>query len=233
MQVIHTPELDAMGDRFSALPMQPLKVTVRTLQPVITTEPLHLDGLLAYAVVKEATHGKMLGETSGAYWIPLPLEIERIHDGLPLWRSTNFREIDSFKDHSHYHQRGDANPYEPMAVTHTLTRKRPNRMPPTTEGQYMSYRVPIQRITADRWEATCVGNREEILRLLGYLQYVGKKGAYGYGRVYSWQVEAVKSFVLRDRPIPCQTAEECLQGAAFMGWTPPYRHRGTWRLCRA
>lgn len=235
MNVIHLPELDAMGDRFCTFEIQkPLRITLRTLQPIAGSDRLHLDGILAKAVVLEALQGKSLPQTADAYWIPLPLGLERLHEELPLWASTDFLPADPAIDRTHFHQRTDANSYDLPATFATLDRKKPRRMPPTSEGQYMSYRVPIQRTSADCWQATCVGSKNEILRLLELVQFVGKKSAHGYGRVLSWEVGEIDSFELRDRPIPLESPEEIIAfgGAQMQGWTPPYWHRGLWRLCR-
>lgn len=227
--VIRHPLLEAEGSR-QILELQPLQITLRTLQPIVATEPPHLDGLLAKAVVMEAMQGDVLPQTTDAYYIPLPLGVERVIDGLPLWQSTDFVPVDAKSDHTHYHQRGDCNPYDKA-----IKRKQP----PTTEGQYMSYRVPIKRTIASRWTATCIGDRRFIQQYLSLLQYVGKKHSQGYGRVLSWEVEPINEFVLRDRPIPI-TAYVSDSGAfsplritnlVMMGWTPPYWHKVLWRMC--
>lgn len=229
MEIIHTPELDRMGDRFAAMPKAPLKITLRTLKPVAGTDNLHLDGLLAKAVVVEAMQGKPLAATESAYYIPLPLGLERMHLGLPVWQCNDFDAVDSAVAHTHYHQRSDANPYDMPATQATATLKKRRRMPPTTEGQYMSYRVPLQYTEADRWVCECIGNRDEVLRLLGYLQTVGKKGSQGFGRVLSWDAKSIDSFLL-NRPTPVTDASQPFD-AQMMGWTPPYWHRGLWRMC--
>lgn len=97
----------------------------------------------------------------------------------------------------------------------------------------MSYRVPVRRVVCDRWEASCMGNQIEILRLLESVTHVGKKGSQGYGRVLGWEVEESNRFEWGDRPVPVQSAEDILRsGEVFMcGWTPPYWHRGAWSMC--
>ena len=52
--VTHLPELDAYGRSITCLPLEPLQVTVRTLTPVASNDPVALDGVLAYAMVTEA-----------------------------------------------------------------------------------------------------------------------------------------------------------------------------------
>jgi CRISPR type IV-associated protein Csf3 len=230
MEIINLPELDAMGDRFAALPMTPFRLTLRTLKPVAGNDALHLDGLLAKAVVIEAMRGKPLTPTEDAYYMPLPLGLDRLHLGLPVWQCNDFEPVAAAVGHTHYHQRSDANPYDPAATVATLPQKKRRRMPPTTEGQYMSYRVPLQYTEADRWQCEAVGNADEALRLLNeYIPTVGKKGAQGYGRVASWEVEALPSFTL-SRPVPIADTSQPFN-AQIMGWTPPYWHRGLWRLC--
>jgi hypothetical protein len=220
--VIHHPLLDE-GAR-QLLKLEPLQITLRTIQPIVATEPLHLDGILAKAVVIEALQGDRLPQAADAYYIPLPIGIERVIDGLPLWQSTDFVAVDAKSDHTHYHQRGDCNPYDKV-----IKRKQP----PTTEGQYMSYRVTIKRTIASYWTATCMGDRSFIEQYLSLLQYVGKKHSQGYGRVLRWDVQPIEDFVLRDRPIPIKDGEDILNhgGATMMGWTPPYWHRALWRMC--
>lgn len=230
MNIIHIPDLDVMGDRFAVLPMAPFRLTLRTLKPVAGNDALHLDGLLAKAVVIEAMQGKPVKPTEDAYYMPLPLGLERLYLGLPVWQCNAFEPVDAMVGHTHYHQRSDSNPYDPAAAIATLPRKKRRRMPPTTEGQYMSYRVPLQYTDADCWQCEAVGNVDEVLRLLReYLPTVGKKGSQGYGRVLLWDAERIEKFEL-SRPVPVADPSQPFN-AQIMGWTPPYWHRGLWRLC--
>ena len=230
MDIIHLPELDAMGQHFATLTMAPFCLTLRTLKPIAGNDALHLDGLLAKAVVIEARRGKPIPPTEGAYHMPLPLAMAREHQGLPVWQCNDFEAVEAMVGHTHYHQRSDANPYDPAATIATLPCKKRRRMPPTTEGQYMSYRVPLQYTEADCWQCEAIGNADEVLRLLGeYLPTVGKKGSQGYGRVLSWNAEPISEFSL-SRPVPIADPSQPFN-AQMMGWTPPYWHRGLWRLC--
>lgn len=230
MEIIHLSELDAMGDRFALLPLAPFRITLRTLKPIAGNDPLHLDGLLAKAVVEAARRGHPLPATEGAYHIPLPLAMARSHEGLPAWQCNDFESVAALVGHTHYHQRSDANPYDPAAIAATLPGKKRRRMPPTTEGQYMSYRVPLQYTEADYWQSEAVGNADAVLQLLReHITTVGKKSSQGWGRVASWQSEQISSFTLR-RPTPLTSVGTSIS-AQMMGWTPPYWHRGLWRLC--
>lgn len=99
----------------------------------------------------------------------------------------------------------------------------------------MNFRVPEKRVSAERWEAICVGNRAEVTRLLSYVQFFGKAHKRGCGFVAEWTVEPADGFsffneigeALRPIPVSAHTGIGVQQG-----WTPPYWLRETWRVCR-
>lgn len=234
-RVNHDPRFDAYGERIAGLPMEPLLVSVVTVTPVASNDPVALDGLLAYAMVTEALAGASFPEAEGIFWQPLPLQMEREIDGLPLWATTQFRPEGLAKGMSHIHRRTADNPYEMPALQSTLNRKRPRRFPNQQAGQYMDFRVPERRNVAGRWTATCVGNLAEVERLLGYVQHFGRAPKRGCGFIQEWTVrplDAEFSFYDEDgeplRPIPLDwdTGVGSLQG-----WTPPYWLKDGWRMC--
>lgn len=79
-------------------------------------------------------------------------------------------------------------------------------------------------------EARCIGNRDEIIRLLAQLDFVGKRRAIGFGEVAEIRVETGEFSLIENdeltRPIPAlsvhllgnkmPTGEPCP-----VGWTPP------------
>lgn len=226
----HHPRLDAYWDRVCVLEVEPISVQCTTLTPVAMTDPLHLDSILSSAVVLQIFEGLPLPQSSTPYFLPIPLAVESWFDELPLWQSTDLVPVNPLEDRTHIHQRTDANPYRLLA--HSVQGKKRKQIP-KSEGQYMSYRLPLRTVWADRWQARCVGNLEEVRSLLELLTHVGRKTHIGFGRVANWQVESCKNFELCERPIPIATAEDILQhNASFMGWTPPYWNRTTWRMCR-
>ncbi len=222
MQTIRVPKLDEYESRALNLSKSCLQIELQTLQPIAHTEPIHLDGLLAYAVVIDAMQGQKLPPSTNAYWLPLPLGLEKTYNELPLWQSIDFAPINPEVANTHYHQRGDSNPYSLASVYPSLEGKKVRRLPPTTEGQYMSYRVPLHHEVADYWQAKCIGNKQEIERLLNtYVHYVGKKASFGMGRVAKFSVTEIDSFELCDRPIPIENGEDILKYGSiqYMGWS--------------
>jgi CRISPR type IV-associated protein Csf3 len=234
--LVHLPELDSYGDRLAKLSMQPLRVRVSTLTPVASNDPVALDSLLAYAVVTEAMQGRIFPRVDAPVWQPLPLAMEKLIDGLPLWQSTDFRPINLVRGSTHIHRRTGDNPYAMQALKNTLNEKRPRRYPNELAGPYMNFRVPERRHVAEAWEATCVGNYSEVTRLLSYIRYFGKAFKRGCGLVNEWRVETMNEpFAFYDelgqpkRPIPVD--ENILGIGSQQGWTPPYWLKETWRMC--
>lgn len=232
--VTHLPELDAYGKRIDGLEMEPLRVTVQTVTPVSSNDPVALDGVIAYAMVTEAMKGRPFPQSGGPFWQPLPLKLDRLVNGLPLWTSTDFFPTDVHKRLTHIHRRTADNPYAMLGLMHTIHAKRPRRLPSSAAGPYMDYRVPERRYIADHWTATCIGNKQEIERLLAMVQYFGKGSKRGCGFLDKWKVESIDRFHWRDtdgfalRPIPVDDDSGI---GVRQGFTPPYWLKDTWVIC--
>lgn len=232
--VSHLPQLDEYGARIASLHYEPLCVTVSTDTPVSSNDPVALDGVIAFAAVTDALKGRPFPQVGGPFWQPLPLKLDRVIDGLPLWTSTDFLPSDLHTRLTHIHRRTADNPYAMSGLISTLNRNRPRRFPLSTAGPYMDYRVPEKRFMARQWTAWCIGNGAEIERLLALVQYFGKGSKRGCGFVTEWTVRPAERFAWRDergfalRPIPL---DDPFAPGVRQGWTPPYWHRDTWRLC--
>lgn len=57
-----------------------------------------------------------------------------------------------------------------------------------TRGKYKAYRTPIQYRHALYVDWYCVGNRENIYKLLRFCTHLGKKTSQGWGAVLRWEV---------------------------------------------
>lgn len=233
--VVHLPEFDRYGERIAGLRVRPLRITARTVTPVASNDPVALDAVLAWAMVVEQLQGRPFPRVEGPVWQPLPLALDQIIDGLPLWQSTDFIPVGLSKGMSHIHRRTADNPYAMRGLQETLGQKRPRRYPNELAGPYMNFRVPERRNVADHWTATCVGNQAEVERLLSYVQFFGKAPKRGCGFMLDWEVEPLDepfSFYneagepLRPIPVEWDTGVGVQQG-----WTPPYWLKETWRVC--
>jgi len=96
--------------------------------------------------------------------------------------------------------------------------------------------MPLHTESATTLHAICIGNREEIERLLKAVTHIGKKGAIGYGRVARWTVtesDHTIDDVLAARAVPLAYTGEHDDSAIPRGWTPPYWYAPWWLPCRA
>lgn len=215
-------------ERYAGLAMEPLHITLelRVGSSMAGYDLLNLDNLLARCVVDEATAWEGLPNAdTDAYLLPVPLHcLWRDPRGLPLWAATPFVPFGTVvRDASYWHKRQQSGEWTgTKRGTFTIT---------ATKGRYMERRVPLPTTVASAWEATCIGNLEEIGRLLEPLTHVGKRRSNGFGAVRRWVIREVEVFSLVEdgklsRPLP-GLAVSLLdgmfpQGAPLpLGWTPP------------
>ena len=240
--MIRCPALeDYCAEHHAARDLRPLRITVRLLTPVAGYDPVHLDGLLAWAVVREATSGAGLPDSAEPYDIPLPLEcLWHDADGLPLWASTDFEPVgETLRQTLYWHKRT-------TLAQARLVRRRHGKPwnVRTTQGRYKEYRIPLPGQSCAEWRADCVGDPREVARLLLLVgSHVGKKRGQGWGAVESWSVEEIDEFILLDsgsvrRPIPLAAVTTVLPGVPLdvrfgnlVGWTPPYWLAGCQTEC--
>jgi len=226
--MIDYPTLEPYLERYEHLQHEPLHITLELVpgSRIAGYDPVNLDNLLARTVVDEATHGLGLPSTPEAYRLPVPLCcLWRSSEGLPLWAATPFfPAADHVADVAYWHKR---------AQTGEFTRTKSGRFAiRSTQGRWMDRRVPLPTQVCDRWEAWCIGNADEIARLLPPLTHIGKKRSMGFGEVRRWNIEPAASFdLVRDgrltRSMPAMAVSELLPGREFaeepapVGWTPP------------
>jgi len=218
--MIHLPELDAFTARFAQCKYEPLRVTFRMEQNarIVNYDPIHLDGLLARAVVERATEGRLLADSEDGYWMPLPLKmLWRDDGGFPLWAaSVLYPASDTVDDIYVRHKRNSD------GVLHD----KPNLK--TRAGSYMDRRMPTPTQVCDAYEALCIGNLDAVQNLLDGFTYIGK---LRLGRVLSVAVEIVdhddQGVIWRGdsliKPIPAQSElVQWLENPSLVGWTPPF-----------
>lgn len=192
-----------------------------------------LDGILAYAVASDITEGKpylLTGER--AVNVPLPLlEVE----GLPI--------CSDLTAHVEYSGVGWF-----LKRSRDGSQTRPTRgMPAKVDergGPDQPRRVPVAMHLADVWEARCIGNKGEIMRLLQTITHIGARGDVGCGEVIRWEVKEWEGtvaqvltqegesgpYLARAVPVSAQQALKDFgillryEDAGLGGWRPPYWH---------
>lgn len=239
--MIQHDTLKPYAERYAALPMEPLRITAELYHDahVVAYDAIHFDGILAAAVVMEATEGHGLPPSyAEPYDLPLPLECLWRSDaeghsfGLPLWAASCLLPCGE--------RRGDVIVMHKRVQTGEFTKatRKGRYSINTTTGRWMERRVMTPTMIAKGWEAYAVGDREEVARLLAFITHIGKRRGSGFGEVRRWNVEPADAgdVLIRDgmlaRPIPSGTAH-LLNGNPSPGalgsiaWTPPYWHPAT------
>ena len=229
MELVELDVLRPYRERYEAIPVRPLRVYLELVDggQLAGYDPINFDNLLARAVLEEATGGSLVPNTHDAYVLPVPLKcLWRSPEGLPLWAAIPFwTEGVPVNDVAYWHKRVQTGRW-------TGTKSGTFAVRPT-QGRWMERRVPLPtKAGCNVWFADCIGNAEEIARLLRPFTHVSKRRSNGFGAVRRWRIVEIEEFQLvRDgaltRPMIAEALPELLPGVSFVeepapvGWTPP------------
>lgn len=179
--------------------MRPLKLTWKLATPIVVSAyPLHLDGLIAYAMSAE---GK---QTDFAAWddhaaLNLPLELA-VDGELRCWRASALVPTVP-GEHSMRFWTRKSDPYDfanRLEAGHLDVKTKFPLKPygikfDTVRGTFkqMFKFFPVRSVS--EVQAWCVGNMDRIQELLdpnsGYVTYLGSKSRMGFGRIVDFQIE--------------------------------------------
>lgn len=215
-------------DDYAALPKASLVVTAELVTPVIHAERnlTHLDSILAFAAI---TAHPVASDYDTVAVIPLPLDLAWVSDGgQPLWCCSPLVPVgETLESREYWHKRYPSHRSEFCEKINANT----------SAGRWKEYRTPVHAQQVGRLRALCIGNADELRRLLAIVTHVGKKGSMGYGRVARWTVEDgehAAADVLALRAVPVEYyAGQSPQGilSPLRAWTPPYWYAPWWRPC--
>lgn len=179
--------------------MNPLKVSFRFRSPVLvdSEHPIHLDGLLSYGLMREMEEM----ESSNPWEESLDLsEILEKTDGTPwVWKASQLEFVSGMAPFSATHlmtnmiRRCDPEQvYADLGQVWESGRKiGPAYKVDSRSGQQRGY----QWLAASQWikEATAwaIGDIDAVRHYLGFVEFVGKQGRNGYGRISEISVEPV------------------------------------------
>lgn len=189
--------------------MRPLRITWRFASPVAVDSeyPIHLDALLAWAVMDEAERsghpdpwgasddlGRLLERTAPAAETP----------GAWVWKASRL----SFEHGGSIHYINTIRRSEPLEYLEGYEREviggRPRAGIDTASGHQRGY----QWLMACRWmrsaTAHCVGDKAAIESALSRVRYIGKLGRNGFGLVREFDVaeDAAAEDLWRVRTLP-------------------------------
>lgn len=204
--------------------------------PVLSYEgAVSLEGLLSWAVVHQATKGRMLPDlpTSEAYDLPVPLLKLATHDGLPLWAATPLLPVSTpVRDTIVETKREQTGRW-------TKTKSGKFTISPST-GRWRSRMIPRPALIGPVLQSHCVGCPESIADLLSRVTHIGKRRASGGGLVACWEVEPteeqwswVKDGVLtRSLPAGLESSIGIKTppiATQLIAYSPPFWRRCQWR----
>lgn len=220
---------EQVAARYAELPVEPLVVCAELLTPVVHAESIgtHLDSILSFAAL--TAHPMQSGLDSGPCVVPLPLQLAWVSDdGRPLWACSPLMPRQAVRGREYWHKR------YPTQRAEFGERMAAN----TSAGRWREYRVPLATDSAEVLLALCIGNADEVLRLLTTtVSHIGKKGTQGFGRVGRWTVTPAGHTledVLALRAVPVEFfAGRQPTGvlAPNKAWTPPYWYAPWWSAC--
>lgn len=147
------------------------------------SEPLHLDALIAWALVPSlGVKNDSLMRDDMPNDIDLPLDKWQFNNAWGWKASALFIEGEFFETIQYWRKKFRQNRVE-------ITKGSPN----LTMGAYREYNMPMPLLLCSKLIAYCVGDKDKITEALKYIKYIGKKTANGKGKVISIDVEEVET----------------------------------------
>lgn len=140
-------------------------------------EPLHLDALLAWVFVGKYVKFDSIGKSDKPFDTPLPIEKWKIN-GYWGWKaSALFPGENYFESIQYWRKKFRQNRVELMNGSANLQ-----------QGIYREYNTPMRLIITDKMIAYCKGEKKKIQKALKKIRYLGKKTAYGKGKIIGLEV---------------------------------------------
>lgn len=201
--------------------MIPLRVVAHTPAGFAASDPWSpaLDGILAYWRMKELLPADEFAAAAAGTISPVECEdlpLTRIEFRGDWWWAASSPIVASDRKHlAHYHKRFDAE-----RAADRVPAGRSGKVL-VTAGPYKNYRNVDQIRLTPTVEWHCIGDPDEIRRLLRHCNHIGGGFARGRGRVMRWEItedHADESLALRHRPVPVAYAARHGIDGARMEW---------------
>lgn len=217
--------------------MTPLRVSVRLLKPIVGDEMPRLDALLMGEVIEMTNVPQIVRvgrDTScpPAFEFPIPIEVGEIGGHKVARCSSPIAMNPKWEGLEYIHRRF---PAEAVDVIH------PNCLGvvQTKRGLFKGERVPLKARLIPEIVWFCVGDEDVMQKILDRVKTIGKKRAYGFAVVASWNIEAMDvdlswfapsawgSVLMRELP-RCDSlpVDLCGHRVDYGACAPPYWHRG-------
>lgn len=224
-------ELQSIKERYETIQTEPLVITATLHQAIIHYDHVNLDNLLARAVLEAERVDISAMDKTKDYELPVPLKkLWASVDGLPLWAASVFLPVGEVHEDSVFlHKRMDRFEFS-------------GRQPNVKCGRWMARRMPKTTYQSEskQWQSFCIGNAEEIKKVLPFIRFLGKHRSVGFGEIKEWDVSIWDGddlqTIVRDKKlihaIPQEAANsmgiEIEDSPYLVGWTLPQWKPALW-----
>lgn len=143
--------------------------------------PIHLDALLAWALIPFHVELDNIGRSDVPYDVPLPLEKWKINNQWGWKASVLFPGENCFESIQYWRKKFRQDKIQLMKGAANLQ-----------QGIYREYNTPMCLVITDKMIAYCRGDRYRVLSILKkHIKYLGKKRAYGKGKIVDIKAEKI------------------------------------------
>lgn len=208
----------------------PLEITFRMSSPTLMAHPwIHFDGLVLHLLYRD-----VLGDDYYALPSKDPIDFSQyIHAPLKRYNNSIYHASCSMFDTD---MKFTTTIYKRFCTEYLHFLKTRKRKIRRGSGHYRDYRMRMICIPANSITFYANGSIHELTRLLQHVFYLGKKMAYGFGRVKSLHItkqDQDYSVVKKGkamRPIPV-TLTKYVETTTMLAYKPPYWDKGNVGLC--
>lgn len=208
---------------------QPLKVTFKMASPIMLAHPfIHLDGLILHLLYRD-----LLGDDYYCLSSKNPIDFSQYVEAPIKQTEDVYHTSVSFFDTD---AKFATTIYKRFCTEYLELLNTKKRKIARGSGFFRDYMMRMIYIPAKSVHFFVNGNRKEIERLLKSVVYLGKKTAYGFGRVKSIHIERTERdySMIKDgkamRPIPMRMLADA-EVKALLAYKPPYWDKRNVELC--
>lgn len=232
-------KIEARQKELDSLPMRPLEICIEMRVPFSSTEEIRLDGILSYLALKDFLGDDFYCMKDKDKTLPAPLPIEKVNSGTDNWFwKCSFSKAKIEKEEIVTWKKRWDEENEDLVKKPEKREIRINHK----QGFFKAYQMPIVLKSSKKLLFCCVGNEEELSKLLKKITHIGKKRSQGYGEVKSFSiVDPEKDWSLwhdyerriASRSIPVEVKNEDLLKVGCMSRKtirPPYWHKDNYRM---
>jgi hypothetical protein len=145
-------------------------------------EPIHLDALLAWAYIPRKIENRNITRDDIPDDIILPLKSWKINNNWGWHASALFPNEDYSESIQYWRKKFRQNRVEKMNSSVNLK-----------QGIYREYNTPMCLIIIDKMICYAKGNKSKIKVALKQIKYLGKKRAYGKGKIIKIKIKEIEN----------------------------------------